>query len=232
MRAVGRGAVYANQSLDNVPSLEEAKTNEEKKTFHASERDTEGVEQTRAHYSEQISQVEPHSIIFVDESGVNIAMARVYARAPSGQRAYAAKPLRRGTTVTMIGALGLDGMIGTMTVKGSTDGAVFRTYVEQVLAPQIRRGQVVVMDNLKPHKVAGIREAIESAGAQLIYLPPYSPYLSAIEKCWGKVKGFLRAKAARSYEALDQAITEAIVTITKTDALGWFTHCGCCGETK
>lgn len=159
-------------------------------------------------------------------------MARVYARAPVGQRAYAAKPLLRGVTVTMLGALGLDGMIATMTVEGSTDGAVFRTYVEQVLAPQVRKGQVVVMDNLRAHKVSGIREAIEGVGAQLIYLPPYSPDLSAIEKCWAKIKEFLRAKAARSYEALDQAITEALATITKTDALGWFTHCGYCGEPK
>ena len=159
-------------------------------------------------------------------------MVRVYARAPVGQRAYAAKPLLRGVTVTMLGALGLDGMIATMTVEGSTDGAVFRTYVEQVLALQIRKGQVVVMDNLRAHKVSGIREAIEGVGAQLIYLPPYSPALSAIEKCWAKIKEFLRAKAARSYEALDQAITEALATITKTDALGWFTHCGYCGEPK
>ncbi len=171
-------------------------------------------------------------LIFVDEMGANLSLARLYARAPKGQRAYAAKPLNRGTNVTTIGALGLEGMVAVMTVEGGTTREVFVTYVEQVLVPQLRPGQVVVMDNLKAHKVAGVQEAIQAVGARVQYLPPYSPDFSPIEPCWSKIKTFLRAKAARSREALDQALTEALKTVIPQDALGWFTHCGYCPTLK
>ena len=113
-----------------------------------------------------------------------------------------------------------------MSIEGGTDGAVFRTYVEQVLAPRLRPGQLVVMDNLKAHKVAGIREAIEARGARLQYLPPYSPELSPIELAWSKVKAFLRAQEARTRETLEHALTEALNTLTPRDAQQWFHHCG------
>jgi transposase len=117
-------------------------------------------------------------------------------------------------------------MVATMTVEGGTDGTVFRPYIEQVLVPQLRPGQVVIMDNLKAHKVAGIREAIEAAHAVLLYLPPYSPDLSPIELCWSKVKTVLRTRAARTREALEEAWNEALSSITVSDARHWFAHCG------
>jgi transposase len=113
-----------------------------------------------------------------------------------------------------------------MTVDGATDGEVFQAYVEQVLCPTLESGDVVVMDNLGAHKVSGIREAIEAKGAKVIYLPPYSPDGNPIEKCWSKLKTGLRAVGARSREALEEAIGQVIKTISKTDALAWFAHCG------
>ena len=157
-------------------------------------------------------------------------MARPYAWAPRGKRAYAAKPRNRGRAVTLIGAMGVDGLVATMTIEGGTDGEVVRSYVEQVLAPQLRPGNVVILDNLKAHKVAGIREAIEAAQATLRYLPSYSPDLSPIELCWSKVKTGLRTRAARTREALELAWTDALASITSSETRHWFAHCGYCTE--
>jgi transposase len=168
------------------------------------------------------------NLLFVDETGSPIDMARSYAWAPRGQRAYAAKPRNRGQALTLIGAMGVNGLGATMTVAGGTDGEVFRSYVDPVLAPQLCPGQVVIMDNLKAHTVAGIREAIEAAHATLGYLPSYSPDLSPIELCWSKVKTALRTRAARTREARELAWTDALATVTSSDALHWFAHCGYC----
>ena len=157
-------------------------------------------------------------------------MARDYARAPRGQRAHATKPVNRGRHVTVLGALGLQGIVAAMTVEGFTAGDVFLTVLHEVLVPQLRPGQVIIMDNLKAHKVAGVAEAIATPGARLLSLPPYSPDLSPIEECWSKVKTLLRAKAARTLENLEQAIAEAIAAITAADARGWFTHAGYCSS--
>lgn len=153
-------------------------------------------------------------------------MARRYGWAPKGARVVDAVPENYGASVTILGALSCRGLEAVMTVDGATDAAVFRTYVSRVLAPALRLGDVVVMDNLGAHKVAGIREAIEAAGAELVYLPPYSPDFSPIEKCWSKFKGLLRAARAREREALDEAVTEAIQWIGDSDAAGWFASCG------
>lgn len=170
--------------------------------------------------------MDPSALVFVDESGSNQAMARDYGRAPRGQRALGAKPVHRGRHVTMVGALGLVGVVAAMMVEGFVDGATFLAFVQEVLVPQLQPGQVVVLDNLKAHKVAGVREAIEAVGARLLYLPPYSPDFSPIEECWSKIKAILRAKAARTLGHLWQAITEAFAAITSQDAQGWFTHAG------
>jgi len=167
-------------------------------------------------------------LIFVDETGSHIDMARLYAWAPRGQRAYAAKPRNRGQALTRIGAMGVNGLGATMTVAGGTDGEVFRSYVDQVLVPHLRPGNIVLMDNLKAHKVAGIREAIETAHATLRYLPSYSPDLSPIELCWSKVKAILPTRAPRTRETLDLAWTEALASVTTSDTRHWFAHCGYC----
>jgi len=167
-------------------------------------------------------------LIFVDETGSHIDMARLYAWAPRGQRAYAAKPRNRGQALTLIGAMGVQGLGATMAVAGGTDGEVFRCYVDQVLVPHLRPGNIVLMDNLKAHKVPGIREALETAHATLRYLPSYSPDLSPIELCWSKVKAILRTRAARTRETLELAWTDALASGTASDARHWFAHCGYC----
>jgi transposase len=153
-------------------------------------------------------------------------MTRLYGRAPRGERVVGTVPQNYGSNVTMLAALGSHGVEAVMTIDGATDAEVFRTYVEQVLRPTLRQGDMVLMDNLRAHKAAGIREAIEQAGAQVVYLPPYSPDLSPIEPCWSKLKTALRAAKARTREALEQAITQVLATITVSDARSWFHHCG------
>jgi transposase len=163
---------------------------------------------------------------FIDESGVNLALTRLYGRAPRGERAVGSTPINYGQNLTLIGALGSNGLDALLTIEGATDGEVFRTYTERVLCPTLRAGDIVVMDNLGAHKVSGIREAIEGRGARLIYLPPYSPDLSPIERCWSKIKTALRAMGARTRRKLERAIKRALETITQSDALAWFAHCG------
>jgi len=167
-----------------------------------------------------------NDFVFVDETGVNIAMARTYARARKGVRVQASKPYNKGQNITVLGALSLEGVLAPMTVDGGTDTEVFSTYVKDMLAPALRTGNVVLMDNLSSHKVEGIQEAIEAVGATLEYLPPYSPDLSPIEECWSKVKATLRTQAARTRDKLDVAMAYALQLITPEDAKGWFAHCG------
>lgn len=163
---------------------------------------------------------------FIDESGINLALTRLYGRAPRGERAVGSVPQNYGPNVTLIGALSPRGLEAPMTVEGATDGEVFSAYVQHVLAPTLKKGDIVIMDNLRAHKVSGIKEAIEECGAQLRYLPPYSPDLSPIEHSWSKLKAALRARGARTRRALDRALKQALTTITKADARAWFVHCG------
>lgn len=165
-------------------------------------------------------------MIFLDESGVTTQMTRAWGRAPKGQRINEATPQGRWKVLTTLGAMSLRGMEAVMTVESATDGEVFLTYLEQVLCPKLAPGEVVIMDNLSVHKVAGIREMIEQRGARLLYLPPYSPDLNPIEKAWFKFKQFLRSAKARTQHALDLAITEALKTISIENAAAWFRHCG------
>ncbi|MGA7953046.1 MAG: IS630 family transposase [Gloeobacterales cyanobacterium] len=179
----------------------------------------------RVEYWQTLSEVKLTDLVFVDEAGVHLAMSRRYARSLQGTRAYADRPDARGKNVTMIGGVSLQGFIASLTFQGGTDALAFQTYVTEVLVPNLWEGACVVMDNFSSHKVAGIQEAIEAVGAKLVYLPPYSPDFNPIENCWSKVKEFLRAKAARTHETLDQAITEAFNAVTSKDMIGWFTHC-------
>lgn len=183
------------------------------------------MQRLRVEYWHTLGEVKLTDLVFVDEAGVNLAMSRRYARSLQGTRAYGDRPARRGKNVTMIGAVSLQGFVASLTFLGGTDSLAFQTYVSEVLVPNLWQGACVVMDNFSSHKVAGIREAIEAVGARLVYLPPYSPDFNPIENCWSKVKEFLRSKAARTYEALDQVITEAFNSVTIKDMIGWFTHC-------
>jgi transposase len=165
-------------------------------------------------------------LIFLDESGVTTRMTRLWGRAPKGQRIREATPQSHWQVLTTLGALSQRGMEAAMTIPSPTDGDVFTAYIQQVLSPKLQVGNVVVLDNLSAHKVAGIRELIEARGAQLLYLPPYSPDLNPIELAWSKFKQYLRTAKARTAEALDRAVSEALQTITADNAVAWFRHCG------
>lgn len=197
-----------------------------KKSLHATERDRKKVGEARLAYWQEIAQYPSERLRFIDESGVNIALTRAFGRAPPGERIQDAVPKNHGKNITVLGALSPRGIDAVMTVEGATDAAVFRVYVEKVLLPTLAPGEVVVMDNLGAHKVKGIREAIEGAGGQLIYLPPYSPDFSPIENSWSKLKTALRAAKARTRDTRDQALKHALDTITTADARAWFIHCG------
>jgi transposase len=164
--------------------------------------------------------------LFVDESAVNTAMTRRYGRAPRGERVHDSAPRNYGTHTSVIGALGLRGLVAMLAVEGAVDTLCFDAYVEQVLGPRLRRGDVVVLDNLGAHKASRIEEVAEARGAQVLWLPPYSPDLSPIEQCWSKIKSYLRGAKARTDEALDEALAQAIKLVTKADIRGWFKHCG------
>jgi transposase len=153
-------------------------------------------------------------------------MTRLYGRAPTGERVMGSVPQHDGPHVTMLGALGLHGLQAVMPVDGATDTDVCRPDVTRVLGPTLVPGAIVVMDNLRAHKVVGVPPTIARRGARLLYVPPDSPDLSPIEPCWSKVKTARRQAKARLREALDMAITEALATVTEADAHGWFRHGG------
>ena len=152
-------------------------------------------------------------------------MTRRYGRARRGKRVHDAVPKNFGRNVTILGALSCTRLDAVMSVGGTTDTAVFRAYIEQVLVPTLVAGDIVVMGNPSAHKVSGIRESIEAAGATLLYLPPYSPDYSPIENCWSKLKTSLRKAKARTRKALHDALMQAIESIIDTDEKGWFQHC-------
>ena len=170
--------------------------------------------------------VDPQRFRFLDESGAKTNMVRLYGRSFDGQRVHDAVPHGHWCTTTMLSVVGLTGTKAPMVIEGPVDADVFRAYVEQVLVPELGAGDIVVMDNLSPHKSPGIAEAIEAAGAEVWFLPPYSPDFNPIEKMWSKIKAFLRAAKARTYDALLKAIAAALKTVTVSDAIGWFESCG------
>jgi transposase len=165
-------------------------------------------------------------LIFLDESGSNIALTRLYARAPRGERARGSIPRNRRKNVTLLASLSLSGIGETMIIEGSASAQVFEIYIEQVLAPSLQKGQIVIMDNLSTHKGQHVRKVIEARGCQLLFLPAYSPDFSPIEEAFSKVKAALRRAGARTHEALQEAIGQARLPITAADASGWFKHCG------
>ena len=170
--------------------------------------------------------LDPRRLVFVDECSTNIALTRLYARAPKGERAYGKAPRNWGKNVTLICSLGVEGIGAAMNVEGATDGAAFEAYVKHFLVPTLKRGQIVVMDNLQVHKMKRVSELVEAVGAEVLFLPPYSPDMNPIEEAFSKVKGILRRIGARTREALLEATSEALGAVSRTDARGWFRHCG------
>ena len=172
------------------------------------------------------AQAAPERLVFVDECGTHASMAPIYGYAPRGERLRHSVPRRRGKNTTLLSSMTLDGMGPSLAVVGATTAVVFGAYVEKVLAPSLRRGQVVVMDNLGAHRPKRVRELIEERGCELLYLPSYSPDLNPIEEAFAKIKHLLREASSRSREALVEAMGAALSAISARDALGYFEHAG------
>jgi transposase len=206
-----------DESRDQGPGLDT-----KKKSVVASERD----EAARAAWREQARQLDSEQLVIVDECGSNIALTPIYARSPKGQRAVGAVPRNYGKNITVLASLSLQGMGEALILEGAADTCAFEIYIEQILAPSLRPGQIVIMDNLSAHQGPHVRQAIESKGCRLLYLPSYSPDLSPIEEAFSKLKACLRRLGARTQEALQEAIAQALQTITPQDAQGYFSHCG------
>ena len=162
----------------------------------------------------------------VDECGTTTTMTRLYGRAPAGVRVEDTVPQEHWKIKTLAGATRLDGVTAALAYDGPTDTAAFLAFTQGVLAPTLRRGDVVILDNLQPHKAAGVREAIEARGARMLFLPPYSPDYSPIEPMWSKVKQHLRSAKARTDEALIDAMADGLRSVTAVDMQGYFEHCG------
>lgn len=172
-----------------------------------------------------IGKILAKDLVFIDESGVNLSLTRRTARSPRGRRAHGTKPQKRGQNVSLIGAMGLQGMIAQVSLLGATDGLTFEAFISQRLIPKLWPGACVVMDNCSIHKSEEIEQLITQVGASLIYLPPYSPEFSPIENCWSKVKSVLRSIGARTYPDLVEAIKQAFNQVSLEDIQSWFTHC-------
>ena len=170
--------------------------------------------------------MDPGRLVFVDESSTNVAMVPRYARAPKGVRAYGKAPRNWGRNVTLISSVTLAGMGPSMSIEGSADGESFGLYLKKVLCPSLKRGQIVVMDNLSVHKGKSVREQIEARGCELWFLPAYSPDLNPIEEAFSKAKGALKRAKARTLEALFEATARALDAVGAEDARGFFGHCG------
>jgi len=177
------------------------------------------VETVAQHY-------DPRRFHFLDETGLRLDEGRRYGRAVGGARVGQAVPLRRGPSLTLIGTLSPQGLGAVQLFEGALNYQRFALYVSRFLAPTLRRGDVLVLDNLAVHKIGGLREWLAERGVDVLFLPPYSPDFSPIEQAWSKLKTALRTAAARSRQALEEAVRAAVDWITSADAQNWFDHCG------
>jgi transposase len=197
-----------------------------KKSLHASQRDTPRVKRKRSTFRKEVSELEVKHFKFLDESSINIDLTRLYGRAAPGQRVIDSVPQPSGPQTTTLAVIGWNGVSAPLVLSGAVNGTVFYGYIEQCVVPTLQPGDILFMDNLSAHKVAGLEELIRSCGAHLIYLPPYSADFNPIELAWSKVKTILRRLKARTWPDLIEALKEALHAITTQDIHGWFAHCG------
>jgi transposase len=219
---VGKPLWHHGQSFDDEPSHPSNGLHAKKKTLVALEQN----EQDRAAWRTQAKHLDAKQLVIIDECGSNIALTPRYGWAPKGQRVRGSVPRNRGKNTTLIASLDWSGLGECMIIEGSANAVTFERYVEELLAPHLQAGQIVIMDNLRCHKGSQVRQLIEARGCQVLFLPSYSPDFSPIEEAFSKLKTFLRRTGARTREALQEAIIQALTTITAQDAEGWFTHCG------
>lgn len=206
-------------------ALKALKLPRKKKIPRATEQNKPEVQEKRHVFREKLATLDPDRLVFVDESGATTAMTRRYGRAPRGERLYGEVP-GQWKSVTLIAALRLAGVGPALAFEGATDTPAFQTSVEQMLVPQLRPGDVVIWDNLKPHQAAAVRAAVERAGATVEPLPPWSPDLTPIEKLFSKAKGILRTLAARTTEGVYDGWGQALGAIRLSDIVGGFGSCG------
>ncbi len=199
-----------------------------KKTLHADEKESEAVQVKRVQFWNLVQGILAKNLIFIDESGINLALTRSHARSPQGKRAHGKRPQKRGKNVSVIGAIGLEGIIAHVAVMGSVDKLTFEAFIACKLVPRLWAGACVMMDNCSIHLNEEVEKLITAAGAQLFYLPPYSPDFSPIENFWSKVKAILRAIQARLYPELAAALETAFGQVSQEDIEHWYTHCCYC----
>jgi transposase len=165
-------------------------------------------------------------LVFFDEIGVNTKMVRLHGRCPANQRLVDFAPAGHYSSSTLMSAMRLDGVVAPLLIDGPVNGEIFAGYVEQCLAPTLEPGDILIIDNLPAHKSARVTAAVEGAGGVLVYLPPYSPDFNPIENMWSKVKTSVRAAAARTLDAVVEAVSVALQSVTLSDCEGYFSHCG------
>jgi transposase len=214
------------QQWPDVDDAEGTRSEIKKKSLRAAEQDRPDVSKARAEWREKQPSLKPSQLVFIDETWTKTNMARLYGRAPGNQRVVDAVPHGHWKTSTFIGALRCDGISATGVIDGAINGELFLAWVEQVLVPTLRKGDVVIMDNLRSHKVKGVREAIEVAGASLMFIPPYSPDLNPIEQAFAKLKALLRAKKLRTVEALWKALGSLVDCFTPQECANFLRHAG------
>ena len=213
-------------SDDDLQRLSGARTVAKKKTLIAKEQDRPDVAEKRTQWRASQEQIDPAKVVFIDETWAKTNMTRRYGRSRLGTRLVEKIPYGRWETTTFLGALRAEGFIAPLTVEGAINGPLFRAWVEQHLAPVLKPGDIVVMDNLSSHKVAGVREAIEAVGAELRYLPPYSPDLNPIELAFAKLKKLLRDGAERTVDKLWELCGRILDQFTEPECRNYFQHCG------
>lgn len=199
-----------------------------KKTFQDPQRQSERVQRRWTEYQEKVSAYSAEKRIYLDEMGAALNLVLEYGRSPKGERVYGERPTSQGERISTLGALSTQGIITALCFEGTLNGSVFLYFLEHFLCPQLKSGQVVIMDNASPHKVEEVAELIEETGAELLYLPPYHPDLNPIEMAWSSIKHFLRKAQTRTKDALYEALAQALNTLPPAHAKAYFEHVGIC----
>jgi transposase len=207
-------------------ALNDIKLAFKKKTVHASEQNRPDVKLKREEWEHCMPGLDLDKLIFFDEIGVNTKMIRLYGRCPKSQRLVDFAPAGHYSNSTLLSGMRLAGIVAPMLLDGAVNKETFATYIEQWMVPALEPGDILIIDNLPAHKSARVAAAVEGAGCSLVYLPSYSPDLNPIENMWSKVKASIRAAAARTREAVVEAVGIALHSVTRSDCLGYFTHCG------
>jgi len=216
------------ESEHDVSGAAKSRIDPKKKTFRSTQASTERVQKLRVAYWEQVKDIAPENLVFLDEMGVLLGLTRSQGRSPQGERVYDLKPFYRGANVTVIGAISLNQVVAVMTMNDSMDSNAFSVYIKECLVPQLWIGAAVVMDNLPAHHAAAITPLIEAVGARVINLSPYSPEFNPIEHWWSHLKAFLRQFSPTTTSMVDTLIATALDLVNPQHLRNWFAHCCYC----